>query len=60
MEMERAGRLRRKEETYKDIRETVEEEYTGDQKQGIDCTLKSPNHWISVVSCMTNNTVICK
>eukprot|EP00957_Ditylum_brightwellii_P072803 5532897-Ditylum_brightwellii.AAC.1 len=46
IETGRAGGIGRKEETYKGVRDTVEEEYTGDQKQGLDRTSKSLNHWI--------------
>eukprot|EP00957_Ditylum_brightwellii_P102251 7794589-Ditylum_brightwellii.AAC.1 len=60
MEMGRAGRIRLKEETYKGVRETVEEDYTGNQKQGLEHASKSLNHWISVVPCSANNSVLGK
>eukprot|EP00957_Ditylum_brightwellii_P019144 1442995-Ditylum_brightwellii.AAC.1 len=60
METGRAGRIGRTDETYKGVRETVEEDYTGDQKRGLDHGSKSLNHWISVVPCLANNTVLGK
>eukprot|EP00957_Ditylum_brightwellii_P205576 15344459-Ditylum_brightwellii.AAC.1 len=40
MEMGRADEIGRKEETYKGVRKTVEEEYTGNQKRWLDCASK--------------------
>eukprot|EP00957_Ditylum_brightwellii_P058820 4459498-Ditylum_brightwellii.AAC.2 len=60
IETGRASGVGRKEEAYKEVRGMVEEEYIGNQKQGLDCVSKSLNHWISVVPCMANNTVLGK
>eukprot|EP00957_Ditylum_brightwellii_P019622 1480475-Ditylum_brightwellii.AAC.2 len=60
MEAGRAGRIRRKEETYKGVRETVEEDYTSNQVQGLDRASKSLNHWILVVPCLANNSILGK
>jgi hypothetical protein len=60
METGRAGRIGRKKEAYKEVRETVEEDYTGNQKQGLDRASKSLNHWISVVPCSANKSVLGK
>ena len=50
----------RKEEMYKGVRETVDKDYTGNQKQGLDRASKSLNHWISVVPCSANKSVLGK
>eukprot|EP00957_Ditylum_brightwellii_P124774 9510951-Ditylum_brightwellii.AAC.1 len=60
METERAGGIGRKEEFYMGVRETVEDDYTSNQKQGLDRASKSLNHWISVVPCSANNSVLGK
>eukprot|EP00957_Ditylum_brightwellii_P094225 7174276-Ditylum_brightwellii.AAC.1 len=60
METRRASGMGEKEVAYKKVREKMEEKYTSDQKQGLDYTLKGLNHWILVVSCMTNNSVLSK
>eukprot|EP00957_Ditylum_brightwellii_P202218 15329133-Ditylum_brightwellii.AAC.1 len=60
METGSAGRIGRTKGTYKGVRETVEEDYTGNQKQGLDCTSKNLNHWISVGPCLVNNTMFGK
>eukprot|EP00957_Ditylum_brightwellii_P074452 5657001-Ditylum_brightwellii.AAC.1 len=60
METGRAGRIGRKEETYKGMREAVEENNTGNQKQGLDCASKSLNLWISVLPCLANNSMLGK
>eukprot|EP00957_Ditylum_brightwellii_P023859 1799652-Ditylum_brightwellii.AAC.1 len=60
MEMGRTGRKKKKDELYMQVLSELQARYTADYVHSIKRAGKCMNHWINVVSCTANNSVLGK